>query len=732
MNRETGLIVSYDESLDVWLDELGNDWSTAVPFDLPDYDVFEIDAAAATPGLLGPLAGSIVEGTPHVGTILFNMIVNPANGNVYVSNTDANNRVAFEGFGDYVNYGLAKSSGDPATVRGELAKSHITVLDSSSDAGGTPFTEFSVIPRHLNPHIPYGAVPVPAGVEDLSIATPTEMAITSDGSTLYVAGFGSNSVHIYDTAELEAGTFTPNASDIINVPPSLAGHSAGASGLVLDEARGRLYVFSRSTNELHIFNTSTKALVKTFRPNNPEPAEVVDGRQFLYDAKLTGSNGEASCSSCHIFGDMDDLSWNLGDPDAAFGFNSNPVPTAIQGIPLVTDLQPFDALKGPMTTQSLRGLVNAGAMHWRGDRTGPACEAGIDPNKDPTCENQAFNSFNVAFPGLVGRDEGPLSTTDMQRFTDFALRLTYPPNPIRNLNNSLSLEQQAGANLYNGAITDQVANCNGCHVLDRSAGFFGTSGGSTFENEAMEFKVAHLRNAYQKVGMFGQMPSNFFPAASGTDMGPQVRGTGFLHDGAIATVFDFLSAGVFSTTPTQDRDLEAFIMAFDTDLAPIVGQQITLTDTNLADVIDRIDLLIERSATNFPGTNERECELVVKGIINGEQRGWLRFGTVEGGAFLSDKQVDSDWTKQDLLDAAAVPGQPQTWTCVPPGSGFRMAVDRDRDNFWDYDDPFPDFFNSPDCRVGPSTPSRGAGSVLFLLVLGVVARRLAAGRRRRR
>ena len=29
-------------------------------------------------------------------------------------------------------------------------------------------------------------------------------------------------------------------------------------------------------------------------------------------------------------------------------------------------------MKGPMTTQTLRGMDNSGAMHWRGDRSAPA------------------------------------------------------------------------------------------------------------------------------------------------------------------------------------------------------------------------------------------------------------------------------------------------------------------------------------------------------------------------
>jgi YVTN family beta-propeller protein len=742
-SRETGIIVSYDEASGQWRDELTRNWSAAVPFSLPDYDVFEIDATANPPVQLGPLTGGIKEGVAHVGTILFNMIVNPVNGDVYVTNTDANNRVRFEGLGDYVNIIGPKPSGDPPTVRGKLALSRITVLDASGDSLVTPETEFNVIPRHLNPHIPYGVIPTPTDVEAKSIATPMEMAITSDGSTLYVAGFGSNGVHIYDTTELKNGTFTPSTSNIIPLPIALKGIQGGASGLVLDEARGRLYVTSRSTNETYIFNTSTKALLKTLRPHDPEPPEVSDGRPFLYDAKLTGSNGEASCSSCHIFGDMDDLSWDLGDPDGVPFANPNPKPLqdAVNS-PAINQLPnplPFDPLKGPMTTQSLRGMVNAGPMHWRGDRTGAAC-ASIDTNRNPACENQAFNAFNVAFPGLVGRDEGQLSAADMQAFTDFALRLTYPPNPIRNLDNSLTTQQQNGATLYSGRITDTVANCNGCHRLDRGDGFFGSSGGTTFENETMEFKVPHLRNAYQKVGMFGMMPSSFFPDAPGTNMGPQVRGTGYLHDGSVARVFDFLSAAVFDIinpplqtvplSPTEQSNLEAFIMAFDSDLAPIVGQQVTLTDTNFADVSARIDLMIQRSGTQMPGTGELECELIVKGVIAGEPRGWLRSGTLATPIFVSDRQTQASWSKADLLAAATVPGQALTFTCAPPGSGFRMALDRDRDGFWDFDDPFPDFFNSPDCSVGPSTPAGSAGSVLFLMLLGVFARRLTIGRRR--
>ena len=58
----------------------------------------------------------------------------------------------------------------------------------------------------------------------------------------------------------------------------------------------------------------------------------------------------------------------------------------------------FHPLKGPMTTQSLRGMAGAGPMHWRGDRT-----AGNDPGGNPLDEDAAFKKFNPAFVGLLGR-----------------------------------------------------------------------------------------------------------------------------------------------------------------------------------------------------------------------------------------------------------------------------------------------------------------------------------------
>src|SRR4029077_8910683 len=138
---------------------------------------------------------------------------------------------------------------------------------------------------------------------------PLDMAVTSNGQTLYVAAFGSSKIGIFDTGELEADTFVPNSAN--HIPVS----GGGPSALTLDEPRGRLYVLTRFDNSVSVIDTGTRAELAHLPLYKPDPRIVVNGRPLLYAAVFTSSNGEASCSSCHIFADFDSLAWDLGNPD---------------------------------------------------------------------------------------------------------------------------------------------------------------------------------------------------------------------------------------------------------------------------------------------------------------------------------------------------------------------------------------------------------------------------------
>src|SRR5690606_16681397 len=138
---------------------------------------------------------------------------------------------------------------------------------------------------------------------------------------------------------------------------------------------------------------------------------------------------------------------DLGDPDDVTLLSDNPTfPPFNPFYPPEQQLpSAFASMKGPMTTQSLRGMANHGPMHWRGDRTGAG--PGItnaQPDEGAFDEHAAFMAFNGAFVALNGR-HAPLPEEDMESFAEFALQISYPPNPVRNLDNSLTASQAEGA-----------------------------------------------------------------------------------------------------------------------------------------------------------------------------------------------------------------------------------------------------------------------------------------------
>jgi MYXO-CTERM domain-containing protein len=184
----------------------------------------------------------------------------------------------------------------------------------------------------------------------------------------------------------------------------------------------------------------------------------------------------------------------------------------------------------------------------------------------------------------------------------------------------------------------------------------------------------------------------------------------------------------FNGGDAQRRDMEAFMMAFDSDLAPVVGQQVTLRSDNAAAVGPRIDLLIQRARMPFVskilGGNSTECDLVAKVRVGDRVRGYFLDGQ---GRFVPDDNspVLSDAELRQLVAGSEV--SEVTYTAVPPGSGVRIGVDRDLDGQFDGGGSLP---SGPrptgcSCQVG-AAPEAGRGLGLLtagLLVLGLALRR---------
>jgi hypothetical protein len=227
---------------------------------------------------------------------------------------------------------------------------------------------------------------------------------------------------------------------------------------------------------------------------------------------------------------------------------------------------------------------------------------------------------------------------------------------------------------------------------------------------------------YQKVGMFGAAepePTTIpqigtVTAFDGpfTDQGDQVRGYGYTHDGSVDTLFRFVSSSLFDINNNEQSQVEAFMIAFDTDLAPVVGQQITLTATNAGTAGPRIDLMLTRCGTGFAskilvdlnGGPVKECDLIAKLAQGGNPRGYVynvadaKFEPDDGGVAITDTA---------LRALAGTANQEITYTAAPPGSGYRMGINRDLDDHLDDPDNCPSVPNNDQ----DDTDSDGLGDV---------------------
>jgi len=600
-------------------------WNDDVAFSLPDQDVFEIDVDD-----LG-----VRRAFPGVGTVLSNMAVQPGTGRVFVTNTEALNLNRFAGFG----------GSSSSTLLGHMYESRVTVIDPRRGR---------VQPVHLNTHIDYERCCAPNLEEnERSLALPAEGVFSADGGTYYFAALGSDKVGIVSSSALARGFDNRAARSCRALRDITLGTSAdeptGPIGLALDPARRRLYVKTHISNELIVIDTRTERVKARLGLHDPEPESIRAGRQVLYDTRETSSHGDSACGTCHTFGDTDNLTWDLGNPDDVTVRNPGPfvVPPELAAAALL-GAAPINldsrANKGPMHTQTMRGMANHGPQHWRGDRMRNFQDVpGVQPNFGTFDEDNSFSEFDGVIPGLHGNDR-LLAPELFQHFTDFSLQLTLPPNPLRALDGTLDAAQARGRATYFGCasmtdeqfarrecvaldggvvdidaetaacacaaahraggvseaqarelgcdpsapapecrlrITDTLQTCNGCHALDPDGnvefevyrpGFFGTSGEYALVNESQVFKVPHLRNVYQKVGMFGmstmatRLPESVlgprrggFFGGENRYQGPQVRGYGMLHDGAVDTLERFHGALLFVKT---DDNPDAFDAVF--------------------------------------------------------------------------------------------------------------------------------------------------------------------------
>ncbi|MGQ0721768.1 MAG: beta-propeller fold lactonase family protein [Candidatus Eiseniibacteriota bacterium] len=579
-----GLIVRHDGTS--WKDELGQTWG--VPYTLLDHDVIPINTSTLS-------VGTAYKG---VGTNLFNILVHPVTGTLYVTNLEASNEIRFE----------------PNLV-GKFSKNRVTTIVPGTGV---------VTPIHLNPHINYAAPGDPVE-RSLSLALPLDMDVSSNGAEIYVAALGSDKVGVLDAAG--------NVTRRIPV-------GGGPTGVVLDEQRNRLYVVNRFDSNISVVDLSDDSSFTLGLGFDPTSTAILSGRPLLYDAEGMSAHGDLACASCHLFGDNDGIAWELGSPVGAF------TPPPPQGGGALNGWHP---IKGPMVTQTLKGVANSAPFHWRGDFA-------------------TFSDFSGAFTDVQGRAGEP-TPGQMSNLQSFVTSMLTSPSPMRNLDNSFPAVSFNGGNAQNGfnlfqtgALFAQigVTDCVDCHFLP--TGKRGTIITPVNVEGNQDMVIPHLRNLHEK--------TRYTPEA-----GTTVRGFGFLHDGAFADLFSyFTDFPVFTFNTDAERiDVEAFMHAFGSGTThPAVGAQFTMDGTNGQ---ARVDSLVQLAAQNRIG-------LIAKGRDgNGENRGWVR----NPGNWAPDRATEPPLSLTQLV-AGAGPGTEITFTAVLLGEQVRLGIDRDEDGFRDRDE----------------------------------------------
>ncbi len=399
-------------------------------------------------------------------------------------------------------------------------------------------------------------------------------------------------------------------------------------------------VFNYGTNTLSKIDLVNDAFGTTIAQSvslgfDPAPASVRRGRGILNDADRS-AGGTSSCASCHIGGHTNQTIYNLGN-------HLHRVVTPANQIDLWVDN------KGPMVTQSLRGLPEGAPYHWRGERSD-------------------LEAFNVAFEGLLKGSQ--LTAGELSDMSDYISALHYPANPIQNLDRSSTPNQLEGGRIFIEELSTPNNSCAACHSLP-----IGGSGEVFQETngQAQSFVVTQLRAVGDKeLGKHDLGSVGGFSAGFSSEIGPSL-----LHTGRIGTLFDF-SEAFSNIDATEAARLEDFMKGMDTGLARSSAHQATVTSQNWATFSDHLTLITAAEAGH--------SDLVAIGSVDFGAGGIERTSYTYNpgtGLFFPPHPSWPPLPPSLIIDLARLGYGAWTFIGTPSGMGFRKGVDLDGDALTD-------------------------------------------------
>jgi hypothetical protein len=580
-----------------------------------DFDVWSLDNARIDDLVAGTINTSDLTSVSGTGTTNFNMDFAP-NGDLYIAAQNARNRSLTFGTGTPEDAFVLAPDGEAqmrALVTGDTGFVRSQLVRVRGVGNATPVVD--VLDLNLT------TLPT-------AISQPTDVLVYGSGADdqtrIFVCGFGSDSLGMirpltgqpWDVTRIRTSTlngFSPvNLTGTVRGPRAMALKVSG----IPNDPNDRLYVYNHLEHSFTVVKPAfdvanlPSAIIKFVTiAKDPTPAYIKDARKFLYSTKLSGGK-TVSCASCHIDGHTDFLAWNLSDDTTSFPAQATPP----SGEPPAA-LGPNFGQKGPMQTQSLRGLVNFEVAqdaiqdkyfsnkpyHWRGDRA-------------------TFNDFNGAFDKLMGLSTPPLSDspTNPNDPIDELRRLVnsihYPPNPLQqttrmysgSLGNPQDLTNLPGQPVASGALMglkqfhigpfDAGLSCVHCHSLPDGSNSRLTETFSYIGYDPalpdQSIETAQLRSIVQKDRLVIRVPPSGPAAEFQVGSGPISTGEfGLFHTGkttgnpivgsqstdGFINIFDVSNPGLFDR-PAMNQ----FLRELDVGVAPMIGNVRTIDATSLA------------------------------------------------------------------------------------------------------------------------------------------------------
>jgi len=394
---------------------------------LPDEDLFRID----------PVAQTVEAVLIDAGTVLFAHGINPATGDLWLLNTEANNKDP-------------NAQSEPA-INGFAVQNRLSIATLPASGAGT-VTPHTVIDLD-------DTDPAAAGVQyalDRSVGQPYSIEFDASGNAL-ITGLLTDNV-----TALRPGTSFLTELDL--APGSIPRQTMlwGTSSLFV-------YCWGTNVVEMWDLNGTWTQLAVLDLGHDPTPAIIKQGRKVFYDASHSLNNNQ-SCASCHVEGTTDMITWELSD-------------------------LPRDR-KGPMVTQTLVGINQTPPFHWRGERLGlidfngafPGLLGGtaLDVTSPGNGVPSEFDQF-TAFVLSLATTANPFE--DRRRILSEATTIEPPAgfpigSPVR-----------GQTNYHDPGGTD----CQRCHTLPTGTNNVGIADARSEPNpKRTHFEVAHFKELWRK------------------------------------------------------------------------------------------------------------------------------------------------------------------------------------------------------------------------------------------